>query len=168
MIHGNSQETVSGAVEALGSILRECVTRESSQEKLFMVEPPPKKCRDHVVEMIEANHPKSPSRAFGIDPKIAQKVAQVSKSTSPLKEVEEWEREMARFFRTNARVLELAFSDCMSRMLYYRGKIRIRSKIGVFIFEKFRWTPKGAKTQNITRFIENMRESSTVGTLNGV
>ena len=167
MIHGESQGTVSGALKALTSVLCECATRESAPVRLFLVDPPPRQCRDYVVEMIRADDMKSPSRAFGVESETNQKVVRLTKSASPSEQIGNWEESMTKFFRTNIRVFELAFSDCMSRMLYYRGNIHMRCKIGTFVFERYRWIPKEAKVQSTSEFIENMRESSTEGTLNG-
>ena len=165
MVHGESQNAVSGAIKALESILCECVTRESSPVRLFLVDPPARNCKDHAVEMIRTNASKYPSRAFGLK-SGNQKVARITTSL-PLEQVESWEKHMAKFLRTNTKVLELAISGCLSRMRHYRGNVRMRSMIGTFVFQRYKWTPKEAKTQPTMDFIKNMREPSTEGTLHG-
>ena len=64
----------------------------------------------------------------------------------------------------NEAVMETAIIGCLSRMIYQRGRIQMRTHIGAFVFSKY-YLPKDSTSIPTTEFIRNMSGSSTKGNL---
>ena len=77
-----------------------------------------------------------------------------------------WKEQCGKIEQNNLTMICRAMLLCLKRMRYYRGSIQMRAHIGTFSLRKFRWIPHDAPTIPLEEFIENMKYSSTKGSLN--
>ena len=67
--------------------------------------------------------------------------------------------------RRNMRCMEVAVEQMLMRMLYLRRRLRLRALLGVFIFKKILRPATITDALTTERFVRNMQESGTEGSL---
>ena len=147
------------ALKAIDNALCERIVQMTPPLKVYLTRPEWDGLQCPVVEMVDAEG----SGAASLNPGEFQKVVQLKPSKSNEDE-RDWGTVQRKLSMTNARVLEVAVQDFFSKLVYHRGFLRLKAKIGIFVFNRYRW-PKDTSQQPMTRFLEGIREFSTQGSL---
>lgn len=78
-------------------------------------------------------------------------------------EVQEWAQLRPKLSAANESCIQRAIIECLSRVRFYRGLVRMRVHFGSFVFSVYK-KPKGP-THTFEEFMQMMRSSTTAGEL---
>jgi hypothetical protein len=117
---------VQSVAEALHVVLCECATRRSDPVVIYLVQPPSSDETRQSVQLIDSD----------LSIKLNCKVALLTGNTLGRPEIVQWEAKRLKVVSVNIEVMRRTVASCLSRLIYYRGRVHIRTHIGWFLFEK--------------------------------
>lgn len=79
----------------------------------------------------------------------------------------EWDESADGAFARNRKIIKKAVEDCIFRMAYFRGLIRMRVHVGVFVFSKY-FSPNENSEIPTVGFMSSINDSNTKGGLEQV
>ena len=159
-ILSNIPYDVKNAIASLGNLLCEYGTRRAVAIERYLVTLPNPSSMTPAVKVVAVPWPKR-SEKGDLD---RQPLFSGNKLTND--ELLKWKEPCESIKKNNTILMCQATLLCLKRMRYYRGSIQMRAHVGMFSLRKYRWTPPNAPTIPLDDFIENMKSSSTKGSLN--
>ena len=154
----NSLFQVQNAINGIGNVVCEFATRSCALERYFVDLPVISKIQE-AVKVIDA--PWNDPRCGIVERQPLFTGQQPTRET-----LVKWEKDLSGLGRDNKTDMRLMSLHCLARMRYYRGRISMRTHFGCFTLNKYLWLPERASSIPVETFVENMRLSDTIGTLN--
>jgi hypothetical protein len=161
-------ENVRDVVKSLNVAFCECAAMKSLPLEVYLVRPPHSLEAKITVKMVNAcvvlgKHSKNTVPSTG-NTLGALKSAQLSGASIDKSRLAIWDQEMAKVEAKNKAILEKAITSSLGRLLYRRGRIQMRTQIGLFGFSRY-FAQKGVPETPTETFMRNVSSSSTKGNL---
>lgn len=161
-------DNVRDVVKGLNVAFCECAAMKSVPLEVYLVRPPHSLEAKTTVKMIDAclvlgtntrNIGISTGNTLG-----TLKSAQLSGPSFDKTRLATWDQEMAKVEAKNKAIVEKAITSSLSRLVYRRGRIQMRTHIGLFAFSRY-FTQKGAPCTPTEDFMHNLSSLSTKGNM---
>ncbi|MCJ1405380.1 hypothetical protein MMC11_008608 [Xylographa trunciseda] len=164
-------QAVQGVLRSLQVIFSESAARNSVPLEIYLIDPPLSDVGWSSVRMVESDlrfgeasieHTTTVSEV----PR-REKCAELCGQDNRPEAVTKLKEDAKKTITKNRRVVKNAILECIARMAYFRGDVRMRVHIGAFVFQKY-YSPKDVSDIPIDDFIRSMRDSNTKGSLSQV
>ena len=144
----------------------ECATRNTIPLDVYQVQPPSPDIVTSAIRMCDAmlEFGRGSTAATVVDTKASRAEKQVKLCGSILigNERAKWEDHAKSMTIRYKKIMKKALQNCVARMLFYRGRVQMRTHLGGFVFRKY-YSPKDLTETPLADFIHSMRDSNTNG-----
>ena len=155
-------------VERLRTALCECATRDSTPFEIYLAELAPAVVARKEVRVIDVTSESSNSAdgTFGASaggrPGLYRHILETTGTRVGEHEQRAWEEERSKRANNNRKIMKQTARRALSRLVFYRGRVQLRVRIGSFIFTRHFWTPQ-AERMPIDEVLKHLQDPNTRG-----
>ncbi|MCJ1475589.1 hypothetical protein MMC13_004252 [Lambiella insularis] len=168
--HFDGLQAIRSVIICLRTALAESATRKSIPLEVYLIDPPHSGLAKSTVRMMDTDltYGKAVGRANkNTSTSDLPKVAQLCGHKIAPMDCVEWDKSANSTVRRNRQIIRKAIEDCVLRMAYYRGVVRIRVHMGVFVFGKY-FAPRENMEISTVDFMGSINDSNTKGGLDQI
>ena len=136
-----------------------------NQTKIIVIDPPADRAFSRVV-VRRADDPESPSPAAGLVYGKAGEVAYAVQSSKIMDSAQLYN--LSKVEAMTLRTFNLAFADRLGTLRLHKKQMQLRCELGIFLWTSYKWLPTGAPDQPLVKFMANLQDKRTHGSLHAL
>lgn len=161
-----SLKKVREVLKRLRVVLCECATKRSAPLKMYLVNPGQFRYVCQSVEMIEpAAAVKNRLRGTMRDEEVERSKIAVFAGSSLSDELKiDWEEQKSKILERNEQIMQRATASCLSRLVYHRGRVHMRTDIGLCLLRQYKQRADSEMVP-FDKFVHNLEGPQVRGNL---